>query len=499
MRLRNGSFVALLLLLPTVLRAAPPDPAALAAVIDRRVEAGWQRAGVEPARPADDAESLRRVTLDLTGRIPTPAEVRAYLADRSPDRYARLIERLFAAPGRVRHFTNVWRARWLPQADQPQFASLAPSFDAWLQQRLRAGASLDRLVRELLAGEAPAARGDGTPASPRAFLAAAGRQPEEWAGVTARLFLGLNVDCAQCHDHPFARWTRQQFWEFAALFTAPEQGPTGPRLALTIPGAERVAGARFLNGDEPRLQQPLAADGGRAVLAAWLTSPDNPYFARNEVNRTWAYFFGIGLVDPLDDLSGAVKPSHPELLDDLAKAFAASGFDHAYLVRAIVLSRPYRLASAGDEKTEERRLFRRMALRPLTGEQLYDSLLLATGLPHGPGRAEFLARFNRADPTAEGQRTVSQALLMMNGETITQATNSGSGRTLEAIATAPFLDTTGRVEALFLATLGRPPRDDERRVFVAHVESGGAKKDPKRALADVFWALLNSNEFGMNH
>lgn len=234
-----------------------------------------------------------------------------------------------------------------------------------------------------------------------------------------------------------------------------------------------------------------------------MTDRQNPLLARNLVNRTWGYFFGAALIEPVDDLSGQVKASHPELLDELAQAFTDGGFDLKFLLRVITLSRTYQLTSAlpeGQENPDDLRLFSRMTPRLLAAEQLYDSLLVATGLPDRPShRAEFISRFGRPHHPAESQRSILQALQLMNGKFIADATDLTQTAMLSAIADAPFLDTAGRVDALFLTTLSRLPNSRERERFVAYVEGGGPRKDQRRALADVFWALLNSNEFGTNH
>jgi hypothetical protein len=252
-----------------------------------------------------------------------------------------------------------------------------------------------------------------------------------------------------------------------------------------------------------------------------MTAPDNPYFARAAVNRTWAQLFGIGLVDPVDDMGADNPPSHPELLDALARAFVAHGFDRKFLLRAIVMSRPYQLTSALTEPdagpspgtgADDPRLFARMRVRGLTAEQLYDSVSQATGLTpeeqrpeqffnvSGSPRGQFLEKFARHDEKpAEAQTSILQALALMNGPLVVGATRSETGATLIAIAEAPFLDTAGRVETLFLATLSRRPKPAESARLVAYVDSRTQSGDRWKALSDVFWALLNSPEFVLNH
>ncbi|HEX4613470.1 MAG TPA: DUF1549 domain-containing protein [Urbifossiella sp.] len=494
--------------------AAAPDPAALAARIDERLAAKWTAAGVAPAAPADDATFVRRTYLDLVGRIPTVAEARAFLDDTATDKRARLIDRLVASGGHARHAATFWRRTWVPQADTPQFARLADGFEEWLAARLTAGMPYDEIVRQLLvapAGPRPA-RGQrpaaGNPAA-QVFFAASESKPENLAANTARAFLGINLDCAQCHDHPFARWTRDQFWETAAFFARPTAATAdkAAHLELAIPGAKKAVTATVLTGKQMALPTDLEPDAGARVLAGWVTAKDNPYFARNAVNRVWADLFGTGIVEPLDDVSGENPPSHPELLDDLARAFTDSGHDLKFITRAIVLSCAYQLASAGAGQPDAR-LFARMPVRGLTGEQLHDSLRVAAGLPAERDdldpvnalreRKRFAAEFH-TERAATAQRSIIQSLALMNGSTTAVMTDPARSPTLASTATAPFLDIRGKVEALFLAALGRRPTGAELSSLAEHVESGGSHKDPTKALADVFWALLNSSEFNTNH
>jgi hypothetical protein len=491
--------------------AAGDDAQALADRIDRRLAARWAEAGVEPAGRADDAEFQRRVTLDLVGRIPTVAEARAFQGDAAADRRRRLIDRLLDQPGYAGCFARFWGERWLPQGDA-QFENLKPQFLAWLRERLRQNAPYDRMAREVLGAEGAAPgeqrRGGGTL---RLFLQTNEFKPENLAGSVSRVFLGVSLECAQCHDHPSARWKREQFWDFAAFFAGGPEDGRGGRLALTDPGTDRRASPRFLDGAAPSWPDDPDRAAGRRVLAGWMTDPRNPYFARTAVNALWGHFFGAALAESLDDLKHPPPGGDPELLDDLGQAFAEHGFDLKFLFRAIALSRAYQLTSAGPADAPEPWLFARAAVRPLSGDQLYDSLLTATGLDEealaGPAeygkpdvtpRQAFLAFFARGDGAAS-PRTILQALLLMNGRLTGEAVDLKAGRTLIAVARAPFLTTAGKVEALYLAALGRPPRPAERDRLVAYVEAGGPRRDRDRALADVFWALLNSSEFGVNH
>ncbi len=477
----------------------PPDPARLAARIDELVAARWTKAGVRPTPRSDDTEFLRRAHLDLTGRIPPAGEVRRFLAERAGDKRRALVERLLAGPGYVRHSAANWRMLLAPDAENdPGRQAAVTALEEWLQQQFADNVGLDRIARAVLTwplDETRPGRADPAAPSPRLFYLGREEKPDELAAATSRLFLGVRLECAQCHDHPFAAWTRDQFWSQAAFFTAlrrPEEASRG----LTIPGTSRRAPARFLDGKEP----PGGRGDPRTQLADWVTTPGNPFFARAAVNRLWDHFFGVGLVHPVDDLIEENRPSHPELLDELARAFTAGRSDLKLITRAIVLSETYQRSSVwtGPGEPPDPRLFSRMNVKALTPEQAVDSLLVATGyrgadLPRL--RAQLLSRLSRGEQRLEGQASIPQVLALMNGGLLDAALRPDGDNALAAIAASPFLDTAGKVEALFLAALARPPRPEERARLVKYVTASRSE----RALGDVFWALLNSAEFLHNH
>ncbi|MFO0843805.1 MAG: DUF1553 domain-containing protein [Gemmataceae bacterium] len=517
--------------------AALPCPAAdryagadaLARRIDDRLASAWKQAGVPPAADADDSEWLRRVYLDLAGRIPSVTEARAFLADRREDRRRLLVERLLGGPRFATHFATVWRNLLLPEGNvnfQVRFS--LPGFEKWLRDWVVSGRGYDAMVTELLTTAIRPGGGalqiGGAP-GPAPFYSAKEFKPEEIAGAVARTFLGVNLSCAQCHNHPFADWKREQFWSFAAFFSGIKVQRRGDFVTaeaekadsheIEIPGTDKVVKAKYLNG-----QQAEVAKGAKAreVLARWMTAKDNPYFARAIVNRMWAHFFGTGLVEPLDEMTGTEsQPSHPALLDELAAGFVGHGHDLRWLMRAITSTKAYQLSSRRSHPgQDDGKLFAKMALRGLTPEQLYDSVAMATGFQEaargggfydaGGARSEFLTKFaNGADRPTETQTSILQALTLMNGRVVTSATDLKRSETLAAVIDAPFLDTAAKVEALYLAALTRTPTAKEVSRMAAYVEKGGTaqtgKKQERRAeaLADVFWVLLNSGEFVLNH
>jgi hypothetical protein len=518
-------------------RRSPRDAQELAGRIDAHLARAWQQNAVQPAPAADDAEWLRRVYLDLAGRIPSVAETREFLNDNRPDKRQRTVDKLLTGPRYVSHFARYWRTLLVPEANQNlQAQGAVGGVEAWMTMHLRANTPYDRIVHELLT--VPVAGGGRQPGlgvpgqggnSPAGFYVAKELLPENVADATARLFLGVRLGCAQCHDHPFAQWKRDQFWSYAAFFGGIRRQRQGDfvqplpeemnKHEIAIPGTNRTAVAKFLDGSKPEWKQ---GDNAREVLANWLTAPENPYFARATVNRIWAYFHGSGLVDPIDEMVGTeAVPSHPELLDELARSFVEHKYDLKFLIKAITLSKAYGLSSRRTHKSQDdATAFARMPLRGLTGEQLWDSLVQATGYRDngnqqvrgfgGPagGRGEFLARFaNSNEKPTETTTSILQALTLMNGRVITDSTSLERSETLAALLDAPFLDTRGRIEALYLAALTRKPTEKElsraERYIAEREAEAEAKTDRetryRHALADVLWALLNSSEFYLNH
>lgn len=488
----------------------PPlsDVEQLAATIDRHIAAVWTSDGVSPAPAADDAEFLRRISLDLAGKIPNVSHVRRFLEDPHPDKRTKLIDELLESPRYVVHFTNVWRSLLLPEAvNNPQLALQVEGFEAWLRTQLFEEAGYDRIVHRLITTEltmdASPSRREGGRRQPTAaafFIAKEGKPENLTAGIT-RQFLGIRLECAECHDHPFASWKRHEFWGLAAFFSGIQSdNPFAVRETtgsgrLKVPGTDREVVATFLDGSTPASN----SDPDRETLADWITDPRNPYFARAAVNRIWAHFFGVGLVVPVDDMELDNPPSHPELLSELSQQFVAHGYDLKFLIRAITNSRTYQLSSKlTDPGQEDVRYFARMAVRGLSPEQIFDSLEQATGLRDDAARQEFLERFaSDGGMSIDVHSTILQALTMMNGRFIGAATHLEQSATLTAAAEFPLFDDRQRIETLFLAALARRPTDQELSRMTQHLES--AAGDKKTALADVFWVLLNSSEFLFNH
>jgi hypothetical protein len=521
-RLAATSLVVLLLTVSPAVYAGDPaagasdadrDVTTLAARIDQLIAAGWAGKDVQPAARADDAEFYRRVHLDLAGRIPDVTAIRDFLDDERADKRRIWVEELLRQPSYAEHFANIWRAVLLANTTNQQVAFQVPSLEGWLLKRFKQNVPYDRLVRELLSTSAGVGPGrfavpDPNGDSAAVYFQANENKAENLAGSTSRIFLGVKLECAQCHDHPFDKWTRAQFWQYAAFFD--RLGQPGGGRGIKIPGTDQSVSARFLDGTDPNWQTGTNA---RANLVDWLTAANNPFFARAAVNRMWAYFFGIGLVEPADGPGNPAPASHAELLDELARQFVAHRFDNKFLIRAIVASDAYQRTSAVSQSSQQdQRLFARMALRGMTPEQLFDSLATATEYQPeaGPGpqpffgpnnatpRGEFLAKFSAQDVRTEHQTSILQALYLMNNKFVAARTSLDHNRSLHTIATART-STARRIESLYLLALSRRPRPDESARLIKYVEEGGPSRDSRKALTDVFWALLNSSEFILNH
>ena len=511
--------------------ADKPAPAALAKRIDHHVGEKLAAAKVKPAPVADDATFLRRTYLLLVGRVPLASEVYAFLEDTDPAKRAKLVDRLLATPGYANNFAAVWRAWLLPEAiTRFEVAAGVPGFEGWLRQRFADDVPYDKFVTELLTTSMtppppePSPFGNvsfydpygGGGRSPLPFYMAKDAKPENLAAATARMFLGVQLDCAQCHNHPFARWSRDQFWELAGFFGGIEKtqpmNDFGPlrevldRRELPIPNTELVVQAAFLDGREP-VWKPRTS--GRVTLAEWITAKDNPYFARATVNRVWAYVFGTGIVEPVDDFTDENKPSHPELLAELAVAFRDSGFDLKFLVRTILLSDTYARESAQTESGQaDPRLFARFPVQGLTPEQLYDSLAQVASngqeapgggylANQGTGKREFVDKFALIGGKNEAPTSILQSLTLMNGQLVRLATEPGESKPVGAAVGLPGLTDEERVEILYYTALGRKPKSAELERALRHVQ--GDPKAAKKKYGDLLWALLNSAEFRTNH
>jgi hypothetical protein len=489
------------------------DFRAMAARVDELLAARWNDEGVSPAPLAADGEFIRRAYLDLTGVIPPVAEVRAFLKDESSEKRERLIERLLASPAHATHLATTWRNIMLPAGFEAGDVNSVLGVQNWLRNRFAENMRYDRIVSELLVATG------GRETGPALFYTALELKPEELAANTARIFLGVQIQCAQCHDHPFDHWKQTDFWGYAAFFAQLQRNEA-------MAGMMNVA---LIDNDQGDVKLPRpsvivppkypegptagADEGGyrRQQLSIWMASRDNPYLARAMVNRVWSHLFGRGIVEPVDDLGPRNPPSHPELLDELTDYFLQTGFDVRMLYRTLANTRAYQLSSESVSEDSPPELFARMMVKSLTAEQLYDSLSQAalrnpaamgqsgsSSRFFDPQRREFLARMQTSNRSAaEFDAGLPQALMLMNGEVMVEATDKDRSRMLGALD-APWFTDEKRIETLFLAAYARAPGDEELKRSLTYLENGAAG-GRRQALGDVFWALLNSAEFALNH
>ena len=493
----------------------------MAARIDSLLEAAWKENGVKPAPPAADAEFLRRAWLDLCGIIPPINDndgktgIHSFLKDPSPDKRERLVKSLLKKPTHATHFANVWKNVMIPPDANVRRFGGGNGFETWVRGQFADNVPYNKMVSDLIL-----AQGNANQTGPALFYTSLSLKPEELAASTSRIFLGNQIQCAQCHDHPFEHWTRKDFWGYAAFFARLQRSTQPNQVAfqvidiakgeVKIPETDDVVPAQFLGGE---VSKDVDDKTRRVRLAKWLTAAENPWFARATVNRVWAMLFGRGIVDPVDDLGKHNTPSHPKLLDELSRYFADTGFDMDRLIRTLTITRAYQLSSESTADQEHLpELFSRMSIKTMSAEQLYDCLAEAMRRRDGSttnqqqfgrginqNRQAFLTKFRAPTQGAtEYEAGIPQALTLMNGTNIRQATDLAQSDLLIALD-APFFSNAKRVEVLFLSTLSRMPDEDERKQFVDYVQKGGATGDNRKALSDVLWALLNSAEFVLNH
>lgn len=502
------------------------SPAAVAEKIDREIAKRLAAAKVAPGPRADDAEFLRRATLDITGRIPTADEAREFLASSAPDRRERLIERLLSQPTYGQNFATefVNAFRRISMNTTGRRLNLLNEYTQKLGRQLHEGKPWDELVRDAVAYSGPYTKETPEPVLTFLNFSMNGEvSVPTLTGNLSQVLLGLQLQCAECHNHPYSDWKQTDFWGLAAFFgnlkivnaglgeATNKKVASNERAAITIPsGGARNAGkkvtAKFMLAEEPNL---TAEDPLRPAFAAWLTSRDNPFFARAYANRMWAHFFGRGFVNPLDDFSDANPPSHPEILELLAGEFAASGFDVRHLVRCICLTDAYqRTSRVASEGESDPAMFARMAIKVMTPEMLYDSLCVAFEVPQivapnepilekvdsetGPqsARARFV-RFYRGVSSSENRTEytfgVTQALRLMN-----QANFADGGRVVARLHKGNPARPERVVETLFLNALSRYPNAEEAERYLAFVRR---QNSPEIGYNLVLWTLINSPEF----
>jgi hypothetical protein len=479
----------------------------------------WKKLGIEPSRPCDDATFLRRVTIDLCGRLPTVEESRAFLGSNVGDKRDRLIDQLLDSSGYPAYFAMKWgsilRNSNLAGADRASYA-----FHNWLKDMIARNRPYDEFVRGIVAasGEWPDAPAINW------FWQSRDDQLHQVTADTAQVFLGLRFQCAKCHHHPYERWSQDDYYGLAGFFNRlgrksfGEPPPYFSSAVNTINENNPLTGKpiepKFLDGPIVKFS---TEEDPRHGLVDWMAKPENPFFSKTFVNRLWGHFFGRGLVHEVDDLRETNPASNPELLEALALEFRDHKFDMKHMVRLLVQSQVYQLSSEPtDQNRNDQQNFARYYGRRLPAEVAHDAVEQVTGfhsafnnmssdaraidLPHERFGSYFLDTFDRPKRVSgcECERstsaTLSQVLLLANSDEVEQKLQSGNGRIAKLIADKR--STYQTVEELYLAAFSRFPSPQEVFTTAGYIDRD---PDPRRGVEDVMWSLLNSREFLFNH
>lgn len=485
--------------------------------IDPLVDAKLRKLNIAPSNAASDTEYLRRVYLDVIGTLPTPAESRAFLADRSPDKRTKLVDALLERP----EYADLWALRWadLLQVERGALGhKRAYSYYRWIRESIAANKPLDEFARELITAEGPVDE-----VGPANFYLAV-KKPGQMGNSLSQVFLGVRIACAECHHHPFDRWGQHDYAGMAAYFSPVSVRKLGPVDAAAITGKFQAKHPRTGAivtpaplGGEAVPETALEDGDAREHLAAWLTAPDNPYFARNLANRIWAQFFGIGLVEPVDDVRGTNPPSNPELLDALARHLVEHQYDVKDLIRTITASRTYQTTATPNETNlKDDRNFSRALFRPIQAEVFSDMLTDVTGVPEkfdgvaagtratqlwdNRVRHYLLKTFGRPErmSACECERvtepTLTAVLHILNSPELADKFRHDAGTVARWTA---ITDDARLAEELVLTFYSRPPTTKETATITAHLKKHAT--DRRRAVEDVAWALMNTREFVQNH
>ncbi len=502
----------------------------IVADINEHLAAGWKLQGVEPSPLADDAEWLRRIYLDVVGHIPPVEVAEKFLTGRDVRKREKLLDALLDDPAYVRNWTVVWTNLLIGRSDSRDVNR--PALQKFLRESFAKNRPWNEMVAEFISAEGSFDQNGAT----NFLLAHLNNQAVPATAITAKIFLGQQIGCTQCHDHPFNDWKQDAFWSFnsffqqtkvarvdrsdsagkmksqaAALETKHVGGPTHfeNRRGVALVAYPKFAGTA-INED--------AETNRRNELAKLMTAGDKPQVAEAFVNRMWDHFFGCGFTRPVDDMGPHNPPSHPELLDHLAREFVASGYDCKQLIRWVCLSDAYQRTSRFGKTNEQDNpetgaspLFSRVYIKGMTAEQLYDSLLLATGADNTPlatgdhdrRRHEWLQQFVHAFQTDENdesinfESSITQALLMMNSDLTQHALSMDRGTFLEKLTTSRDTEAE-KIKRLCLATLTRYPTPKEQQALRRLVHEGTGSRT-NSGWQDALWAYLNSGEFVLVH
>ena len=503
---------------PSASAAAVPvaPPLMTSADADARLQAAWREAGVSPSPAADDATWLRRVWIDVVGTIPPPEAVRGFLADRGPDKRARAVEGLLASPRWADHWTAYWDDMWMGRGKREPDVDVG-AFRGWLHDAFARNEPWSMIATELVTATGRNSAGgpkrdadanEGHTGAPPDVNGAVNwtleyqEAPQDLAGAASRTLLGVQIQCAQCHDHKTEKWTQKDFQSFAATFMQTrleridqgkpmgmvrrvdvfDLGRTAPRyakLAMKAPELEAIAKSQPAALDGTNLGD---GEGVRAAFARWMTASDNPWFARAFVNRMWGHFLGRGFVNPVDDLRPSNAPVAPALLDALAADFVASGYDTKHLVRVIVGTAAYARAAAplddaSAKADPDAKLWERFRVTPLGPDEWLDAVISATKLDaivEATGRLDlaqvrarvrqrygFLFDVDEESDQGDYEGTIAQGLAMLDGSVVAAGASTLPGSALGDLLANGGKSDEPKIEELYLRTLSRLPSSDE--------------------------------------
>ena len=493
--------------------------------IDQRVYDRLKKLGIAPSAQCTDSEFIRRAYLDVVGLLPTPEQAQSFLKDPDPDKRNKLIDALLQNPAYADHWANKWGDLLRPNPFRAGVKSVF-TLDHWIRESFRQNKPFDQFVREILVAQGSTHQDGPT------VIYRDRREPADITTFLSQVFLGVRLECAKCHHHPNEKWGQEDFYQFAAYFGQIKR--KGQGISAPISGEAEFIGfvpgltsevRHPLTGD---LMRPRALDGAaetqdpardpREALAAWVSRPDNAFFARATANRVWGELLGRGIVHPVDDFRASNPPTNEPLLDALAKDFVEHHYDLKHLIRTIMRSRIYQLSSTpGEYNVHDTRNFSRFYRRRPAAEVSLDAISELTGTTENlqglaPGSravqvwnnrldSDFLDAFGRpnpsADPPCERERdsSVVQALHLMNSNRLTTKIASSTGRV--ALLAKSDRPPEAIVTELYLAAYSRVPTDEEMKIAVAAFSADGATR--KTAAEDILWALINSAEFVFNH
>ena len=486
--------------------------------VDAAVFEKLKQLQILPSDVCTDDEFLRRVTLDLTGRLPSADEAKALIADvANPNRRAVIVDRLLDSY----EFASFWALKWgdvLRSNSKKLKTAGVHKFREWIYESVRSDKPLDQFARELLTANGSVFE------NPPANFWRASRDPLDATETTAQLFLGVRIQCAKCHNHPFERWTQDNYYGIAAAFARvgrKNSADADEEVIFTQAGGEvtqprtnkQMKVHLLLKGD---IDVPADQDR-RTVFAAWLTSPENPFFAKSITNRIWGHLMGRGIVEPVDDFRDSNPPSNARLIDELSKQFVSNGFSQKWAVRTICNSRTYQLSSRKNGFNKDDEIYSSHAnTRLLSAEQLLDGICAVTSVPEQfPGVPLGTRACELADPPTDhyflkvfgqpqremacqcersSESNLSQALQMINGPVVHNKLRADNGRIATMIK--DMKPDEEIIASLYLAALARTPAAEEMTASKTHI---AAQTDRRQALEDVGWAILNSKEFLFQH